>query len=110
MVSEEQQIIIDMFMNNVYGKIAMTSGFNSRHDGKGGHWLEIQMGKKPDGKNEADLFGYEMKNDTTSKTTFGDWSADYYIFKDDRYNITRNDFLRIFGHPNPLKKGRHSWS
>ncbi len=50
------------------------------------------------------------KNNTTSKTTFGDWSASYYIFKDDEYGISRDEFMVIFGAPNPLKKNRYSWS
>ena len=51
-----------------------------------------------------------MKNGTSSKTTFGDWSADYYIFKDSQFQISRNEFLQIFGKPNLKKAGRFSWS
>ena len=29
------------------------------------------------------LLGFEMKNQTTSKTTFGDWSPNYFIFNDE---------------------------
>ena len=106
----DRQTIIDRYMKNVHGKKPDTTGFTTGHDGKEGHWLEIQMGIDPNGTNDADIFGYEMKNDTTSKTTFGDWSADYYIFADEKYDISRDDFLKIFGHPNPKKPGRHSWS
>jgi len=74
------------------------------------------------GDNEPDLLGYEMKNQTTSgKITFGDWSADEYIFLHGRgsnkinslnrnYQISRDDFFKIFGKPNPLKNNRLSWS
>ena len=44
------------------------------------------------------------------RTTFGDWSPNYWIFKDKEYNMTRDDFLRIFGKPNKRKNGRLSWS
>ena len=45
-----------------------------------------------------------------NKTSFGDWTPDYRIFKDPNSNIDRNDFLRIFGSPNEKKNGRYSWS
>ncbi|CAN1534950.1 Restriction endonuclease, type II, LlaMI [Burkholderiaceae bacterium] len=107
----EKDIIIRLFNERVRGRHPETTSFNQRHDGKVGHWLEKQMGIHANSSNTPDLFGYEMKNDTTSKTTFGDWSANYYIFKrNNPYGLTRSDFLRIFGKPNPLKNGRHSWS
>lgn len=102
--------IIERFNKNVRGKKADLKGFTGGHDGKEGHWLEKQMGVRPNASNLPDLYGYEMKKSTRGKTTFGDWSADYYIFKDPKYNITRDDFLRIFGKPNVKKRGRYSWS
>jgi len=117
-----KKVIIDKFNQNVRGKIPNTTADNRKHDGKEGHWLETQMGIAHNGDNEPDLLGYEMKNQTSSgKITFGDWSADEYIFLHGRgknkvnsininYQITRNEFLRIFGKPNPLKKERLSWS
>lgn len=102
--------IIDIFNQKVKGKKPDVSLGNIRHDGKEGHWLEQQMGIRANGSNSPDLFGFEMKNQTTSKTTFGDWSADYYIFKGKEAQITRSQFLRIFGKPNEEKDGRHSWS
>jgi len=92
------------------------------HDGKKGHWLETQMGIAHNGNNEPDIHGYEMKNETTSgKITFGDWSADEYIFLHGRgknktnsvninYLITRSEFFKLFGKPNPTKNNRLSWS
>lgn len=71
--------------------------------------------------NEPDLLGYEMKNQTASgKITFGDWSADEYIYLHGRgknkinstnrnYQIARDDFFQIFGKPNILKDNRLSW-
>lgn len=107
----DKDTIIKLFNDKVRGKQPDTATFNQRHDGKGGHWLEAQMGIHANSSNSPDLLGYEMKNDTGSKTTFGDWSANYYIFKrGNEYGITRNDFLHIFGKPNSLKGGRHSWS
>ena len=109
-MTPEMEKIVELFDRNVRGKKSVTPAANKKHDGKGGHWLEKQMGVKPNAANKPDLFGYEMKNDTTSKTSFGDWSPNYRIFKDSRYNIDRDTFLKIFGKPNIEKGGRYSWS
>lgn len=71
--------IIELFRTNVKGKRPNVDGKNERHDGRKGHWLEQQFGVTANADNEADLFGYELKNETTSKTTFGDWSANIYV-------------------------------
>ncbi|MBI0414196.1 MAG: LlaMI family restriction endonuclease [Nitrosospira sp.] len=105
-----KQKIIDLFLVSVKGKRPDTAKSNIRHDGKDGHWLEKMMGIAANASNSPDIYGFEMKNDTTSKTTFGDWSANYYVYKDNRYNISRNDFLTIFGKPNAEKNNRYSWS
>lgn len=111
--------LIEIFHQNVKGKIPDVSYSNQRHDGRIGHWLERQFNIAANGNNEADIFGYELKNQTTSKTTFGDWSPNYFIFKDEGYfNIfdggsapSRQDqFVRMFGKPNEEKGGRCSWS
>jgi hypothetical protein len=79
-------------------------------------WLELQMGLTPNGLNDADIFGYEMKKDTASKTTFGDWSPNLSIWGRKKplhqpdVSVTREQFLHYFGKPNPAKGGRHSWS
>lgn len=109
-ISREETEIVSRFMNNVYGKSPDLTGFNVNHDGSEGHWLERQMGIVANCYNEPDLLGFEMKNNTSSKTTFGDWSADYYLFKDSLSGINRNEFISIFGKPNPLKNNRYSWS
>ena len=105
----DKRKIIERFNSQVKGQRPVAEG-NKRHDGKYGHWLERKMGSYIDASNEPDLYGYEMKNNTTSKTTFGDWSADYYIYKDPVSGINRSQFLKIFGKPNENKGGRHSWS
>ncbi|MFL8712573.1 LlaMI family restriction endonuclease [Clostridioides sp. GD02377] len=108
--------IIELFNKNVKGRTPNVSTKNKRHDGKYGHWLEEQFGIVANGDNAPDLYGYELKNQTTSKTTFGDWSADYYIYKDSKFtNIfegrtmveKRDVFLSIFGQN---VNGRYSWS
>jgi hypothetical protein len=112
-----KKTIINLFKANVKGKKVDSSASNVRHDGKDGHWLETQMGVKHNGDNAPDLDGFEMKNNTTNKTSFGDWSASYYIFKDERYfNLSkktadrRDVFMQIFGAPNIEKDNRYSWS
>ncbi|MFY9075098.1 LlaMI family restriction endonuclease [Malaciobacter mytili] len=121
-MTDRKKEIIKRFEENVKGKIPQINGVNVKHDGKEGHWLETQMGITHNANNEPDLFGYEMKNQTTSgKTTFGDWSADEYIYIHGRKNkgindlnkeylITRNQFLFIFGKENISKNNRVSWS
>ena len=101
-----------LFIKNVFGKTPNIDGYNLNHNGAKGHWLEKQFGKKPDADNNADFWGYECKNHTTSgKTTYGDWTANEYIFdKDNLHGLDREQFLKIWGKPNKNKKGRLSWS
>ena len=61
--------ILRIFNDNVKGKKYEKS--NKEHNGEEGHWLESQMGVKPNGKNEPDLYGHEMKKDSP-KITFVD--------------------------------------
>lgn len=106
---DNKKKIVDIFLKNVYGKKPFVEDANAAYDGKYGHWLETQMGIKHNGDNEPDLLGYEMKNETTSKTTFGDWSPDEKIFGKNR-ELERGDFIKIFGHPSKEKAERWSWS
>ena len=115
---ENRRKIVELYMKNVHGKRPDTSSYTNDHDGREGHWLEHQMGVKPNASNDADLFEHEMKNTTTSKTSYGDWSADYYIFKDKEYDTfkdtdnrtSRDKFMKIFGQPRPSGKDGYSWS
>ena len=119
-VTPEELAIVRLFRDNVYGKRADTSLNNDRHSGGKGHWLEDQMGVAHNRNTAPDLFGYEMKDGTSSKISFGDWSPDYYIYRDPNYvtkqkgqrlvDVRDQYFLRVFGRPNPDKNGRHSWS
>lgn len=116
-----KQQLLDVFERYVLGKTPDLSAYNPKHDGKAGNWLEQQFGKKPDADNNADFFGFELKNETSSgKTTFGDWSPNYCVYKDrenygdifsehrTRYN--QDLFCRLFGKPNEEKDNRYSWS
>jgi hypothetical protein len=102
--------IIATFVRNVKGRSADVASANIHHAGKSGHWLETAMGIAHNGNNAPDLLGYEMKDGTKSKTTFGDWSPDYQIFKGKNAKITKYEFLYMFGKPNMKKAGRLSWS
>lgn len=107
---EAKKRIIQLFLTKVKGKTDDISGANVNHDGKSGHWLETQMGIPHNASNTPDLYGFEMKNQTSSgKTTFGDWSPDYTPFKKNKL-MSREDFLKIFGSPNVEKNNRYSWS
>lgn len=118
-MDEAKAKLIEIFRTKIKGKSPDVTGRNERHDGKYGHWLEQQFGVSSNGNNAPDLWGYELKNETTSKTTFGDWSANEYIYKNPAYSSVfrgydtvtkRNVFLRIFGKSNMEKNGRYSWS
>ena len=102
--------IIALFNKKIRGKKSDTSSSNIAHDGKDGHWLETQMGIAHNASNEPDIDGFEMKNHTATKTTFGDWSPDYSLFKRKVNILTRDQFLHIFGAPNIKKERRYSWS
>jgi len=105
--------ILKLFNKNVkHQKINILS---RPYFGKIGHWLEDKMGIKHNSKNEPDINGYEMKK-FSKKITFGDFSASEYAFSKIKQYIpqeiimTRNNFLSFFGHSNPLKNNRFSWS
>ena len=67
--------LVEIFRLKIKDKTPDTNGMNERHDGKKGHWLEQQFGVHHNADNSADIYGYELKNETTSKTTFGDYRA-----------------------------------
>ena len=103
--------VIQLFEQNVKGRCEELGQAASNHDGTKGHWLEEKMGIRRNSNNKHDILGYEMKSHTNSKTSFGDWSANYYIYRDGKYPLqTRTAFLRTFGKPNKNKNNRHSWS
>jgi len=74
--------IIERFMQRVNGRQPDIAGGNPEHDGGAGHWFERLMGIRPNADNRPDLWGFECKNATGSQTTFGDWKADYLIWRD----------------------------
>lgn len=78
---KEKEKIVELFRKHVKGKSPDVSSSHINHDGKVGHWLEKQFGISHNASNEADLLGYELKTDTGSKISFGDWSANRYVFK-----------------------------
>ena len=80
--SEARKKIIEIYKKKVHGKKPDITKMSKTHDGKKGHWLEDTMGSKRDASNTPDLLGYEMKTGR-SKTTFGDWGPDYFIFRDE---------------------------
>ena len=70
-------------VKNAGQEIKLKSEVSKKHCGKEGHWLEDKMGIKHNSKNEPDIFGYEMKKNS-SKITFGDFSASEYLFSKKR--------------------------
>jgi hypothetical protein len=122
-VDPDKQYIITLFNNNVKGVDICSEGENKKHCGKEGHWLETKMGIKHNAKNEPDINGYEMKK-SSRKITLGDFTASEYVFSEknkrnqinslnnwtDEIKLSRSDFIRTFGNPNPNKNNRNSWS
>ena len=106
---EEKKRIVARFCANVRGERPDVRGFHTGHDGSEGHWLEDRMGVAHNADNAPDFRWFEMKNNTASKTTFGDWSASYYVFQDPKYGINRDRFMEMFGQYN-ADKDRFSWS
>jgi hypothetical protein len=91
MSQEESRLkIIETYKDKVHGVKPDVSKMTGSHDGKIGHWLEDVMGSTRDASNKPDLYGYEMKTGG-SKTTFGDWGPDYFIFRDEE------KFLNLVG-------------
>lgn len=76
-IDNDKQNIINLFFKNVKGIDVILESNN--HCGREGHWLEKKMDIKHNNKNEPDLYGYEMKKNS-SKISFGDFSASEYIF------------------------------
>ena len=120
--NDNKKIIIELFRKNIKNKKIELENYNIKHCGKEGHWLEKQMNIKHNSKNEPDLYGYEMKKNS-KKITFGDFSASEYLFshnknfineknnwKENLVNMTRDEFIKIFGTQKPLKHNRYSWS
>ena len=122
--------IKELFDLKIRGNSPTTWEGESRKDSHEGHWLEFQFGLKPNGSNKPDFSGFEMKDDTSSKTTFGDWPADMYLFfshkkcesnppkasvcrKCSDSKISRDEFLVTFGTASARaqkNQERFSWS
>jgi len=85
-MDEDKRQIIQLWDQGVKGKQLDTSSKNEEHCGKEGHCLEEAMGFKPNGKNEPDILGFEMKCDTkTGVTTFIDKEPDYFQIKGEKF-------------------------
>ena len=81
-------IIKKRFNRYVKGKILSLEKQNN-HDGRKGHALEESMKLKINSRNEPDIYGFEMKNNTNSKITFIDKSPDKKFFEG--IEIKQND-------------------
>ena len=93
LIDEARQRMIELYKKNVHGKIPDISVYNTGHDGKVGNWLEEQLGVSPNAANEPDLYGIEIKTDTKSALSLGSWDPNYWIFLDEKYRMTRYDFM-----------------
>lgn len=100
--------LVEKFRRDVKGKF-LSRDLKS-HDGAKGHSLEQLFGIAANGKNAPDILGFELKSETAAKTTFGDWSADWYLFSPAVKSMSRHDFIKVFGSPNEKKGFRYSWS
>ena len=108
MQREEAKQQIEARFNEYVKGLKPRAHVASAHDGLEGDWLTRRMGLEVNGNNEPDFLGFEMKKDSKGKTSFGDWSPNSALYKSS--GIDRDDFLNLFGSPNPLKGDRYSWS
>ena len=122
-ILSDKQLVLELFNTNVKGVEINIESQNPSHCGREGTWLEKKMGIKPNSKNEPDIYGYEMKK-FSNKITLGDFSASEYLFSGnykrntinllngftDEFKLSRREFIKTFGSPNPLKNNRYSWS
>jgi len=109
--------IIKLFKKNVKGKIFKVN--SKKHDGSEGHWLERCFGVIANFSNSPDIGGFELKK-KAKVISFGDWSATEYLFSKsnkllneinkDNFNMTRIQFIKLFGCKNENKPNRYSWS
>jgi len=106
-IEEERSKIVDLYFSKVHGRKFEDKG--GTHDGRRGHALEAMMGLTRNCRNQPDFVYFELKIDTKSKTSYGDWSPSYWIFNDPSGGISRAKFMEIFGKYNE-KKSRWSWS
>ena len=113
-VDEVKQMIKDSFDAKLKGKKFDSS--MKKHCGSEGNWIETQFKEGVNSNINSDYHGFEIKKESP-KITFGDWSADEYIFNpkdilkkyNQDINISKDDFLEMFGHLNVIKQ-RYSWS
>ena len=96
-MEEARMKVLELFEKNVLGKIPEVSKYDKGHDGKVGNWLEEQLGVKPNASNAPDLKGIEVKTSTKSVISLGSWDPNYWIFRDDKYGLTRDSFMITFG-------------
>lgn len=106
----EKEEIIELFNKKIKNININLENVNPKHCGKEGHMLEKLFNITHNSDCKADINGYELKKSSNSKITLGDWSADYYIYRDNNYNISRELFIKYFGKKNEKKHNRYSWS
>lgn len=110
-----RKMIEDTFARNVKGEAFNSE--NRAHHGEDGHRIEDRFGVKRNATNGPDVHGYELKKQGRNKTTLGDFSASEYAFSKNQKHLdpnlppmTRSDFFKNFGHKNPKKNDRGSYS
>lgn len=81
-----KQDILARFVSHVKSVPICVDTQNSRHNGKEGHWLEERMGIIHNSKNEADLYGFELKTGQRV-TTFMDKAPDHFYIDGESFSI-----------------------
>jgi hypothetical protein len=115
-LSDEKEIKQEI--KDIFDKKLRNKSFKEikKHYGSEGEWIEKQFKIDTNSNTDSDFNGFEIKK-KANKISFGDWSADEYIFKskdvlnkvNNSIDFTKEDFLKIFGHYNKSKE-RYSWS
>lgn len=119
-ISNKQEIKFKI--KEIFDKCVKNKKFNKnekKHHGEEGMMIESLFTKNTNSNTHADFYGYEIKK-SANKISFGDWSADEYIFNQKDYldklnlgvelnNFNKKQFLELFGNYN-YEKNRNSWS
>lgn len=80
-------------IKNIFDQKLRNKSFThiKKHCGSEGQWIEKQFKIDTNSNTDSDFHGFEIKK-KANKITFGDWSADEYIFKSkDVLNKVNND-------------------
>ena len=104
---DDKRWILQQFFDHLEGKTL--KGAETKHDGEEGHSVERAFGLKPNGRNEPDIRGYELKK-CSVKITFFDLAGVYPFSKNPepllKYGETATPLLEELAADATMKRTR----